>query len=256
MLRLICAPILAFALAPMLCAQCQCNPVGSPPYGGCYTWNYSSCSWQATSCGSSPIVIDISGNGFHLTSASDGVMFDFFGTGHPIKIAWTASGARNAWLVLDRNGNGVIDSGKEMFGNLTDQPPSPDRNGFLALAEFDKRENGGNSDGIIDSRDSVFSRLRLWVDRNHNGISEPEELFPLPALGVHSIDLKYRESKRQDQFGDIFRYRGILNGTGPRSEAIINKWAYDVFLMVEASGAISVFRNIDGQPGLFADLQP
>jgi hypothetical protein len=159
----------------------------------------------------SPIIIDVSGGGFHLTSAQDGVRFDIAGNGRPLQIAWTASGAMNAFLVLDRNGNGLIDNGKEMFGNFTEQPPSANPNGFAALAEFDKLENGGNGDGIIDSKDIIFSSLRLWIDKNHDGVSQPDELFTLPSMGIHSISLSYREIRRRDQYGNLFRYRSRLN---------------------------------------------
>lgn len=65
-------------------------------------------------------------------------MFDFYATGTKQQIAWTDASGGNAWLVLDRNGNGLIDSAKEMFGNVTDQPEAKDKNGFLALAWFDQ----------------------------------------------------------------------------------------------------------------------
>lgn len=176
------------------------------------------------------MAIDVDGGGFHLTDAQHGVPFDFFGTGHKIQISWTSAGSSNAWLVLDRNGNGLIDNATEMFGDLTAQPNSPNKNGFLALAEFDKRENGGNGDGIIDKRDAVFSKLRLWQDKNHNGISEPGELHTLTELGVVAIDLNYSLVRQTDQYGNQFRYRAKVSGvTGWDG----GKYAYDVFLLAK-----------------------
>ncbi len=138
----------------------------------------------------SPIIIDTEGDGFHLTSAAGGVMFDVRGDGHPIRIAWTAPGSHNAFLALDRDGSGTITSGKELFGNFTAQLTSNNPNGFLALAEFDKPENGGNNDGVIDEHDAVYSKLRLWIDDSHDGIAQPGELHTLPELGVFSLGLR------------------------------------------------------------------
>ncbi len=178
--------------------------------------------------GASPIIIDLSGEGFHLTSLTDGVLFDFAGTGTKVHVSWTEPGSSDAFLVLDRNHNGKIDSALEMFGNLTAQPSSDNPNGFLALAEYDKPENGGNNDGIIDARDAVFSELRLWQDRNHNGISEPDELIPLAATDIVAIDLKYEESRWTDVYGNAFRYYGRLRR---RDFKLKDRIAYDVVLL-------------------------
>jgi hypothetical protein len=198
-----------------------------------YYWNGCICEPD----GDTPIIIDTTGKGFHLTSAEGGVIFDIKGDGHPIHIAWTAADSRNAFLALDRNHDGRIDNGKELFGNFTAQPPCPDgsggcRNGYRALAEFDKLENGGNEDGIIDHRDAVFPHLLLWIDENHDGISQPNELHTLPDLGVFSISLSYKEMWRTDQFGNVFRYRAALNPDPQDGESKDGRWTYDVILTV------------------------
>lgn len=186
----------------------------------------------------SPVLIDVLGNGFDLTNALKGVNFDINGDGKKEKLSWTAPQSDDAWLALDRNGDGLINSGSELFGNFTPQSNPPlgtGRNGFNALVEYDKAAQGGNTDGLITDRDSVFRNLLLWQDTNHNGISEANELRTLTQLGLVAIECDYKESKKTDQNGNKFRYRAKVRDL---RDTKVNRWAWDVFLVPETSSPI------------------
>jgi hypothetical protein len=202
-----------------------CQPeVCSGERFGCY-WDNVNCQ-----CECSPVILDVEGNGFHLTNSEHGVPFDLPGHGVKKQMAWTAAGFGNAFLALDRNGNGVIDDGTELFGNYTEQADSDHRNGFSALAEYDNPEVGGTGDGVIDSRDLIYKSLLLWTDENHDGLTQPGELRSLASWGVEAIELQYGEARRQDRFGNEFKYRArIRKAPGHGGE----RWAYDVFLLMQ-----------------------
>lgn len=194
--------------------QNQCEQIG--------TWDVN-CECTPNS----PIIVDVESDGYDLTGLARGVLFDVQGNGRPVRLGWTQARDDDAFLVLDRNGNGRIDDGTELFGNAAAQPSPPpgiSRNGFNALAVFDS-----NSDRVINSSDPVYNSLRLWRDVNHNGISEARELRLLHEEGVKSIGLEYRESRRKDRHGNLFRYRAQLGYMNGRSG-----WVYDVYLVSES----------------------
>jgi hypothetical protein len=226
------------------CQSSSCPyPVGSPPYCGAgyeAQWDSSACYWKCIQTGYSPILIDVSGQGFQLTSADNGVLFDISGTGQPKQMGWTAPGADDAFLCLP-DVDGRCDDGKDLFGNFTPQPPSDTPNGFAALAVYDDPKSGGNGDGVIDARDAIFASLRLWIDENHDGISQPGEMHTLASLGVNSISLKYREDDKIDQYGNLFRYHAQVNPGGPTSTGRV---AYDVFFVSPAPSPTTTTKNL------------
>jgi hypothetical protein len=157
----------------------------------------------------SPILIDLENNAaaYHLTSVADGVSFDLNVNGTPERLGWTQPYSSIALLVLDRNQNGTIDDGSELFGNMTRKSDGTRAsNGFEALLDLDG--GTGISDGKIDANDSVFAKLRLWFDRNHNGLSESNELVRLGDAGIVAISTAYRETPRVDRHGNRYWLEG------------------------------------------------
>lgn len=220
---------------PMYCdPECTgCLPVDicTYPNDGCPDGFYRPTRDLGCCLPGSPVLVDVSGNGFNLTDAEGGVVFDLFGNGAPRHFGWTSPSSDDGWLALDRNGNGTIDSGAELFGNFTPQPNpqnGQERNGFLALAEYDRITNGGNVDGMITAADSIFALLRLWQDVNHNGVSEAAELKTLDTFGLTAIELDFKISRKVDDNGNLFRYRAKVKD---EKSAQTGRWAWDVFLV-------------------------
>ena len=193
--------------------------------GADYYWNGGDCVWTP----GSPIIVDTARDGYHLTSVDDGVLFDLNGDGIPDRVAWTRPESDDAFLAIDRNNNGRIDDGSELFGNHTpvygDRADVTAMNGFEVL-KFAEGPSWGASyaEGRINSRDAIFSRLLLWRDRNHNGISEPDELTPLANAGVQWIGTDYSTKKRADKFGNEFRQKGELGWADGAIEPVYDIW--------------------------------
>ena len=130
-----------------------------------------------------PLTLDLDGDGLETVGINAGnpILFDHDGDGIKTGTGWVKPD--DGFLVLDRNGNGTIDSGRELFGDSTLLPGGGTAaDGFAALVEEDT-----NADGRVDALDARFGELRIWRDLNQNGISEAGELSTLEAAGIVAI---------------------------------------------------------------------
>ncbi len=191
--------------------------------------------WRDTWCDfkpSSPIIVDTDRDGYALTSVADGVWVDLDADSVPERVAWTARDSDDAFLAMDRNGNGKIDDGSELFGNHTPAYPTGEvvttANGFEALKFLESPAYGNSrTDRLIDAADAPYARLLLWRDANHNGISEPDELQPASEAGMVGIATDYKQKKRVDRYGNQFRQRGTIFWSDGHA------FVYDVWLQSE-----------------------
>ena len=159
-----------------------------------------------------PLILDLNGNGkIDLTSTSNGVHFDHNGDGVSHKSSWVSK--EDGILVYDRNGNGNIDDGGELFGNFTQIKDKESnqrlaKDGYEALKEFDS-----NNDGLIDKNDDKFKDLKIWQDANSNGISDEGELKSLDELGIASLSLNHNEVNEDLGGGNTLSLKGSYTKT-------------------------------------------
>ncbi|HBL31111.1 MAG TPA: hypothetical protein DD490_30155 [Acidobacteria bacterium] len=154
-----------------------------------------------------PILLDLGLDGFHLSGPDPAVAFDIDADGEPNRISWTRAGDDDAFLCLDRNQNGTIDDGSELFGYATPLVNGQNaRIGYVALGELDALALGGNDDGKVNAADVLFQSLCVWNDFDRDGVSGPGELRSAAAAGVVSLDYGFRVTRRTDSHGNLFRY--------------------------------------------------
>lgn len=177
----------------------------------------------------SPLVINMTNPGdadpgMQLTHPEQGVMFDILGlnsfpVAHTKKpISWIQN-PNYMFLALPQNAS--VDSVDQLFGNNTAGPDYTfAENGFAALAKYD-----ANNDGLINKADPIFLQLRLWSDRNRDGVSQVEELKALGELGLTEIDLNYDKTYfEQDQYGNQSRYRSTVSTASGHLHVIFDLW--------------------------------
>lgn len=169
-------------------------------------------NWTPPPRRSDPLVLDLDGDGVEMQSTEVPVMFDHNGDGVKVGSSWISSD--DGFLVIDRNNNGVIDDGLEMFGDSTLlSTGEPASNGFEALKELDT-----NGDGLISEEDQQFSDLKVWKDLNYDGVSEESELFSLSEVGVTSISVEYQNESTSLEDGSEIIASSDFNTEGGRLE--------------------------------------
>jgi hypothetical protein len=150
----------------------------------------------------SPLLIDINGDGVSLAAPLDGVIFDIKGDGDKLLISWPN---KSDDLLLTLPKQGKVESVNELFGNNTLGPDfKKAANGFEALKKYDV-----NNDGLINRKDPIFVKLRLWKDSNMDGISTYSELLQLSLFGITAIDLNYVNMYELDKFHNETKQRSV-----------------------------------------------
>jgi hypothetical protein len=206
-----------------------CEPNGCEAGHGGITWGGQYCPGLGgpDQCGCcqdpTPIILSLRSNSVRLSSAQDGVPFDFGGDGRIRRFAWPIS-PDDVWLVMDRNNNGNIDSGQELFGNATILATGePAAQGYEALAELD-----ANADGWVNEEDPQFMNLMVWRDVRRNGRVDPGygELVSIRRSGITALSTQFDESQRVDEWGNTFHYRA----PAVFRERPNRRFSWDVFL--------------------------
>jgi len=199
-----------------------------------------------------PLVIDLDGDGIEAVNIDGGVLFDFDGDGIKTGTGWI--GADDGILVYDRNGNGIIDGGGELFGVDTIKADGTyAKDGFDALRELDS-----NGDGIFDGSDLEFGNVRVWQDLNQDGISQADELKTLEELNIKSISLKDRNANINSNGNRITSTATVEFNDGTTSKAgnidFVSNGFYREFKdELEVSDEIANLPGMQGS-GLVRDL--
>jgi hypothetical protein len=182
----------------------------------------------------SPLILDLNGDGVQTLSYTAGVAFDVFAKGTSTTTGWVSSS--DGLLVLDRNADGLITDGSELFGTATrlaDGSQAP--NGYAALRQFDS-----NGDGDINSQDSIYADLRVWVDANSDGISQTGELKSLRAAGVASIGLQDTAALSKNN-GNLVGLSATYQTTDGATRATADVW----FVADKAASTGTVVATVD-----------
>ena len=196
-----------------------------------------------------PIIIDLNKDGTTTSKLNGAVNFDMDNNGFKEATGWISKD--DAFLAYDRNGNGKIDNGNELFGDKTvsvgayGYTGKTAKNGFEALKEFDS-----NSDNVIDEKDKDFDKLLLWQDLNTNGLTEEGELKTLKEHNIKSIDLRYKETQI-DNNGNLIKQTSTVTFNDNTTTTADDVW-FKVDLRYTEQPSINIPERIKALPEVTA----
>jgi hypothetical protein len=177
--------------------------------------------WTQAESTTSPLILDLDGDGVQTLAKSAGTHFDHNADGFAENTGWV--GAHDGLLARDLDGNGKIDTGSELFGDHTRlKSGALAANGFEALKELD-----GNGDGVLDTNDAAWSTLKVWQDADSDGVTDAGELIALDAAGVKSIRLAYTDNGASfgpDAQNNVHRQSGRYTASDGSSRSIDDVW--------------------------------
>jgi hypothetical protein len=164
-----------------------------------------------------PLVLDLDNNGIQTTNIAAGTRFDLHATGKQSGTGWLS--AHDGFLVLDRNHDGIINDGSELFGSATRLPNGTRAvNGFEALTALDS-----NHDGKMDVNDAAFGALQVWVDANQDGKTQAGELHSLTALGIKKLNLTAHRTSIDSNGNSIGLLASYITNDG-KTHALADVW--------------------------------
>ena len=183
-----------------------------------------------------PLILDLNHDGVHTLDANAGVRFDITASGHSPTVGWASEA--DGFLVRDINGDGVINSGAEMFGEATLlSNGSQAQNGFEALADLDL-----NQDGVVNSQDATFGSLAIWRDANSNGLTDAGELLSLAQQDIASLNLNAASSDRVEHSNQLALVSSYTTTNGVQHE-MVDVWLSTIYTagtdLNDTSGAIT-----------------
>lgn len=192
----------------------------------------------------SPIVLDLDGDGVETSSVGSGAYFDHAADGFAELTGWV--GSEDGLLVRDLDGNGTIDSGRELFGSETLLPNGTKApNGFEALKALD-----ANADGVIDAQDDAFAELRIWKDANANGSTDAGELLTMAEANVASINVAYANSSFIDAQGNAHRQVGSYTTIDGQTGGATDVWVQTNPAQTRPTERVNVQGDITALPNL------